>query len=179
MRTMHKYVCKQCGRHFEDRRSQNHTFVPKYCSRECFFVAHTGSANNLWKGGRSVPKTLGKYVMVRGIRKNGRRGAVKEHLLLAERALGHPLPSKAQVHHANGDSRDNSSGNLVICENAAYHRLLHARMKRLKDCGSLDKRRCLHCHLVKDKEAFTKSSLTWDGLDNYCRACKRIKKGRF
>lgn len=37
---------------------------------------------------------------------------VLDHILVAEKALGKPLPERAEVHHANG-SRD--SGPLVIC----------------------------------------------------------------
>jgi hypothetical protein len=52
-----------------------------------------------------------------------------EHRLLAAKALGKPLPPGACVHHANGVPYDNAPGNLVLCPDAEYHRLLHERMK--------------------------------------------------
>ena len=50
------------------------------------------------------------------------KGYVKQHTVLAEQALGGSLPPKAVVHH-------HSKPQLVICENQAYHLLLHKRMK--------------------------------------------------
>ena len=52
-----------------------------------------------------------------------------EHILIAEKAFGGPLPQGAEVHHVNEIKTDNRNQNLVICENNAYHKLLHARMK--------------------------------------------------
>ena len=63
------------------------------------------------------------------IRIDGRR--VYEHVLVAERALGKPLPKGAIVHHMNCDRKDNRPENLVICPNEAYHRLIHKRMRKM------------------------------------------------
>lgn len=52
-----------------------------------------------------------------------------EHIVVAERAFGGPLPKGAVVHHVNLDTHDNRPCNLVICPNEAYHRLLHKRMR--------------------------------------------------
>lgn len=49
------------------------------------------------------------------------------HRLRAERALGKPLPGKVVVHHADGSKHPNAQ--LVICQDQAYHMLLHARMR--------------------------------------------------
>jgi hypothetical protein len=59
-------------------------------------------------------------------------GYVREHVLVAERALGKFLPPGAMVHHVNEVKADNRGANLVICENHAYHQLLHRRMRKLE-----------------------------------------------
>lgn len=74
------------------------------------------------------------------------RGRVLEHVLLAEKALGRALPPGVEVHHVDGNGRNNSPGNLVICQNRTYHDLLHTRMRALAECGHADWRRCKYCH---------------------------------
>ncbi len=44
----------------------------------------------------------------------------------AEHALGHPLPPFAVVHH---HSYEGNRSQLVICQDLAYHALLHRRMR--------------------------------------------------
>lgn len=68
------------------------------------------------------------------IRVNGKY--ILEHVLMAEKALGKPLPLKAVVHHVNENTGDNKTPfNLVICPNQAYHFLLHKRARELKEFG--------------------------------------------
>lgn len=55
-----------------------------------------------------------------------------EHIHLAEKALGKPLPKGAIVHHMNKKPWDNETPfNLIVCPDQAYHLLLHRRMKEL------------------------------------------------
>ena len=83
-----------------------------------------------------------------GITINGRR--VLAHVLIAERALGKPLPSGACVHHANGDPSDNDPHNLVICPDQSYHLLIHMRMRAFAASGNADWRKCKRCGQYDD-----------------------------
>jgi hypothetical protein len=57
---------------------------------------------------------------------------VYQHIHLAEKALGKPLPKGAVVHHMNGIKYDNETPyNLVICPDQSYHMLLHKRAREL------------------------------------------------
>lgn len=75
------------------------------------------------------------------------------HRLRAEAALGKPLPPGAVVHHADGTKSEYAP--LVICEDEAYHQLLHFRM-RLRAAGAdpNTERVCTYCHEVKPLSAF-------------------------
>lgn len=66
------------------------------------------------------------YVMVKH---NGR--LTYEHIVLAEKALGKPLPPKAVVHHTNAKDDNYGFFKLVVCPNQEYHALIHKRMKEL------------------------------------------------
>lgn len=68
-----------------------------------------------------------------------------EHVLIVERLLGKALPKGVEIHHVDGNGRNNTHSNLVVCPNHAYHALIHARTEALNSCGNTDWRRCGFC----------------------------------
>src|SRR5437016_3942841 len=95
-----------------------------------------------------------------------------EHILIAEKALGHYLPKTAEVHHIDGDVTNNANTNLVICENRKYHRLLHYRQKILALGGDPNTQRfCPTCRTMLPLSAFCKWSKYHGGLNWRCRNC--------
>lgn len=131
-----------------------------------------GKEHLKWKGGASVCRG---YRVVRIDKKYA-----YEHLLIAERALGHPLPKLATVHHANG-KLDNSS--LVICQDQAYHMLLHARMRVAAAGGNPNSEKiCGTCRSLKFKSLFGRDSRSYDGTRTTCLSCDarkaRVRRAR-
>ena len=63
---------------------------------------------------------------------------VPESRVLAEKALGKPLPKGCEVHH-------HTDIQLVICQDHAYHFLLHVRTRAFRACGHANWRKCLYC----------------------------------
>ena len=81
--------------------------------------------------GQGRPKTAAGYVL---LTRDGKR--IYEHIYLAEKVLGKPLPAKVVVHHMNEKPDDNLTPfNLIVCPDQAYHLLLHRRMEEYKKYG--------------------------------------------
>lgn len=100
-----------------------------------------GAEHGGWRGGKTTINGYPAIYTPDHPRAQG-VGYVKEHILKAEKALGKPLPSKAEVHHFN---MSRNSGPLIICENKKYHRLIHVRTKALEACGHASWRKCWIC----------------------------------
>ena len=74
----------------------------------------------------------------------------REHIVIAEKILGRPLPAGAVVHHVDEDKTNNRNDNLVICPDRAYHNLIHRRMRAYDACGHADWLKCCLCGKYDD-----------------------------
>jgi DNA-binding MarR family transcriptional regulator len=91
-----------------------------------------------------------RYVAVH---RNGRSDW--QHREIAEKALGKPLPEGAEVHHIDGTKRNNANRNLVICQDRAYHALLHVRARVVRAGGDPNTQRlCGRCKQLKPLSEF-------------------------
>lgn len=104
-----------------------------------------------------------------------------EHTAMAERAIGRPLPTGAQVHHVDGNKKNNAPSNLVICQDQAYHRLLHVRAATVRAGGDPNTHKaCRDCGSVKPFSDFHRRRLCLsDGLQAICRTCKKARMRAF
>jgi hypothetical protein len=125
--------CLVCGESILVYPSRAKLGKSKFCSRACkathLATSQTRENNPNWRGGRHLNKD--GYIMVRhpDHPRANPAGYVREHIIIAESALGKPLPEGAIVHHINEDKTDNRNHNLVICEGNGYHQFLHERMR--------------------------------------------------
>lgn len=111
-------------------------------------------------------------------RYRGDMNGVSIHEVIAEKALGKPLPIGAQVHHVDG-SKDNSS-QLVICQDQAYHLMLHARTRIVMAGGNPNTDAiCTNCQSVKPRSEFWKSKHRWHGCTDECIECSRTRWKRY
>lgn len=99
------------------------------------------------------------------------------HVLKAEAALGKPLPEHAQVHHV--DLTKSTESVLVICENDAYHKLLHVRTRIVKAGGNPNTDSwCSSCKTAKNKDQFyarqtTSGHKRAGTLTTFCKECSK------
>jgi HNH endonuclease len=96
-----------------------------------------------------------------------------EHLIIAERAIGHKLPKGAEVHHVNEDKRDNRPENLVICPSREYHALLHQRAAVVRAGGDPNTQKlCSRCRQLKLLTEFSRNNQRKSHKRAaYCRSC--------
>ena len=105
------------------------------------------------------------------VQRNG-NGVTAVHIVVAERAVGRRLPKDAQVHHLDGDTHNNAPRNLVICENDAFHKLLHTRARIVSAGGDPNTQQiCDKCRVLKFLSGFALSRNRASGRQTRCREC--------
>jgi hypothetical protein len=147
----------------------------QFCACGCGVLAplhsRTGQPCRYLQSHSSRTKRLG-YVRHRI---NGE--SVQEHTTIVEAALGKPLPKHAQVHHVDGNKRNNAGSNLVVCQDQRYHSLLHYRAKVLKAGGDPNRDGvCGTCLAVKPLTDFNRQTARIsNGRQSECRQCQKMR----
>jgi len=106
----------------------------------------TGDESPTWKGGARKDKDGYILLLKKDHHRADSHGYVREHIYVAEQALGRTLPNGYVIHHRNGIKSDNSLHNLILCPSQRYHNFLHAQDRALEQCGHSNWRPCRLCH---------------------------------
>ena len=147
---------------------------PRNFCRHHHLLVTSGEKSRLWKGGVCINDAGYKLVYCNQIIR-GRRRYQREHILIAEKAFGGKLPKKCEVHHAHNKS-DNTR--LVICQDAAYHKLLHVRARALSECGDANKKKCKYCKRYDNiANMYCYVSKLSGGIQAYHRQCRNTYLG--
>ncbi len=132
-----------------------------------------GHNNNLRKGKRSVAwkggviKKRGRIlIFIPGPSQATKQGYVYRSRVVATRAMRKPLPKKSIVHHFDEDCGNDENGNLVVCEDRAYHLFLHQRKRAFDACKHAHWRKCVRC-----KKYDNPTNLHINGHNVYHRKC--------
>ncbi len=126
--------------------------IPRFCSRQCTPAG--------------LVKTTAKTPYIGGPQSH------LSHRAVVEKAIGITLPSKAVIHHVDGNGRNNSHRNLVVCQNQSYHMLLHTRQRVLDAGGDPNSDKiCGRCAKVLSQASFYREKGSADGFHGWCKAC--------
>ncbi len=108
------------------------------------------------------------------------KGYVCEHIKVATEALGRPLPTGSVVHHVDEDKTNNQKSNLVICQDRAYHVMLHSRLRIQKAGGHHNTEKfCIDCKSLLPRSRFGSNPRLGDGLNGICKACASARSLRY
>ena len=134
-----------------------------------FVLGHANRIGN-WRRQRSTADGRLNIYMPKHPRAKS-NGYVFNHLLVAEKALGRTIPKSIPVHHVDMDKKNDSPGNLVICQDHSYHGLLHQRTSALKACGKASYVKCSICGEYDAPENIVFSKKT-----KYHRECRNNRR---
>jgi hypothetical protein len=85
--------------------------------------------------------------------------------------MGGPLPTGTVVHHLNENRSDNRPGNLVICQDDTYHKLLHRRMRAYVATGDVHSVKCRRCKQYgREEEADMRTYRDGSSCHRACQA---------
>lgn len=147
--------------------------IPTYTKRKGGYIKGVPRRFAIGHHGRGVPRR--RKEIVQTYRTTALYGNRKRlHVAIAETALGHALPADAEVHHVDGVKWNNAHTNLVICQDHAYHMLLHARARVQKAGGDPNTQRiCCHC-----KQLWPTEKLYGGNQCSRCMSAKSLAKRR-
>jgi hypothetical protein len=94
-----------------------------------------GCQSHKWRGGRYVAPTGYVFIHRPSHPNAGPNGYVAEHRLVASESIGRPLRPDEQVHHIDGDKKNNHISNLIVVPRGKHQRLhadIHKELRALR-----------------------------------------------
>lgn len=115
--------CAHCGILVERQRGQNLSNFKrdKTCSKECRYALISGSGNGRWIGG--VHDDGAGYLRYT-------KGRKRVHRVVMEQHLGRELEAHEEVHHKDGDKRNNNIKNLELLTKSDHTSITFKGKKR-------------------------------------------------
>jgi hypothetical protein len=121
-----------------------------------------------WKGGKTV-RWNREYTMCPPHKRADMHGYVQTSILVAEEKLGFPLPEGTQVHHIDGNKRNDDPINLLVLENNRCHMRIHRWQRAYAACGHAQWRKCKYCRKYDDPKNMY---IAPDRIRGYHKDCK-------
>jgi hypothetical protein len=149
-------VCDYCGKEFESNKKHTNRNKHYFCSRECFgkyrikkqLVYCDWCGNPITKKKSDISRSKhnfcdrGCYLDYISFAVNNVKNKVVcgklLHRTVAELRLGRTLKSTEEVHHIDGNHKNNSIDNLVVISKSE-HAKIHARIKQRDKNGKFIK----------------------------------------
>lgn len=129
----------------------------------------TGQHNLAWKSGTTHYKGR-LWILMPSHPQVNTKGYVANARLIAEKALGKVLSPLHPIHHFDGNHQNDENKNLVICQDQAYHMLLHRRTRAYRACGHTSWRKCWICQEWDSPE---KLYINPNGRDAHHQTCRK------
>lgn len=129
----------------------------------------TGENHYNWQGGIRYDRNYKQIYMP--THPKAQKNYVYEHIIIAEHAIGHYLPDKVVIHHHTPDK-------IVICQDQAYHVLLHKRTRAWNACGNASWLKCKYCKEYDDPQNISISGSSYRHRDCYNKYQIKTRKIR-
>ena len=113
-------TCDECGSLFYI--GTNPDKARKYCSYECSRAARSRLASQKDKYRKIYNNSIGAKDNPNATA----RGVISEHRLMAQKLLGRPLRKSEVVHHMDGNTMNNTEGNIIVFNHSSDHARWHA-----------------------------------------------------
>lgn len=137
MRANVSFNCETCGTHVEKYvvPSRQSVSPARFCDRTCAGKWRMGENHPRWNGGRYRDREGYVYVLRADHPNANKDGAVFEHRLVMEAAIGRYLTRVEVVHHENDEPGDNRIENLRLFASQSEHKRYHSENRDRDEAG--------------------------------------------